>query len=86
MFLKFVKEKGYHMAEGDYLSQRLVHLIDDKKRDELMIIYLESLAPMKLTAADLARTGKAASQWEGIAEKLLQRTLKGMELVDEKAK
>lgn len=85
MFMKFIKEKGYHMAEGDYLSQRLLHYLDDK-RDELMIIYLESLAPMQLTAADLAPTGKAAGQWEGIAEKLLQRTLKGMELVDEKAK
>lgn len=85
-FLQFVKEKGYHMAEGDFLSQRLVHLIDDKKRDELMIIYLESLNPMQLTAADLAPTGKAASQWEGIADKLLQRAIKGMELVDEKPK
>jgi len=82
-FLQFIKDKGYRMAEGDFLSQRLVHLVDEKKRDELMIIYLESLKPMQLTAADLAPTGKAAAQWEGISEKLLQRALKGMELVKE---
>ncbi len=77
----FLASKGYKLVGDDVMTQRLVHLVDDKKRDELMIIYLENLAPVNLTAADLSPGGKAAAQWPGIAEKLLQRSLQGMELV-----
>lgn len=81
--MEFLKSKGFRMASDDVLTQRLVHLIDEKKRDELMIIYLEDLAPMKLTAQDLAPNGKSHSQWEQISAKLLERALLGMKLVSE---
>ncbi len=42
------------MASDNVLSQRLVHLVDEAKRNELMIIYMEDLSGMGLTAADLA--------------------------------
>jgi len=32
----FLEGKGYRMASDDVLSQRLVHLVDDAKRNELM--------------------------------------------------
>ena len=50
------------------------------KRNELMIIYLEDLGAMKLTAADLAQGGKAAGQWEAISKDLLERATKNMKL------
>lgn len=40
----FLTSKGYRMASDDLLSQRLVHLVDEAKRNELMIIYIEDLS------------------------------------------
>ncbi|MGH9843021.1 MAG: hypothetical protein ACREEM_30145 [Blastocatellia bacterium] len=69
----FLESKGYRMASDETLSQRLVHLTDESKRNELMMIYLEDLSSLKLTASDLAPGGRAAAQWEEIANALLQR-------------
>ncbi len=74
----FLTGKGYRMASDEVLMQRLVHLVDEAKRNELMVIYMEDLSPMKLTVADLAKDGKAAAQWDEIAKGLLERASKGM--------
>jgi hypothetical protein len=76
----FLEKKGHRMASDEVLSQRLVHLVDKQKRNELMVIYMEDLAAMKLTAKDLAPDGRAAAQWEDIAKSLLERAVKGMEV------
>lgn len=76
----FLAGKGYILGSDEVLSQRLVHLVDQSKRSELMIIYLEDLGPMKLTAADLAKGGKAAGEWEATSAKLLERALKDMKI------
>jgi hypothetical protein len=77
----FLEGKGYRLAGDDALSQRLVHLVDEAKRDELMIIYREDLGAMGLTAADLAPGGRAADRWEEIARGVLERAQKGMEVL-----
>ena len=76
----FLESKGYRMASDETLSQRLVHLADERKRNELMIIYLEDLSAMGLAAADLAKDGKAATRWDQISKELLERALKNMEM------
>jgi hypothetical protein len=76
----FLQSKGYRMASDEVISQRLVHLVDERKRSELMIIYLEDLSAMGLTAADLAKDGKAAARWDQISKELLERSLKNMEM------
>src|SRR5262249_16209016 len=76
----FLEKKGHRMVSDDVLTQRLVHLVDEQRRNELMIIYMEDLAAMKLTAKDLAPGGRAAAQWDDIAKGLLERALKGMEI------
>jgi hypothetical protein len=76
----FLEKKGQRIASGDILAQRLVHLVDEQKRAELMVIYMEDLAAMKWTAKDLAPDGRAADQWGDIAKGLLERALKGMEI------
>jgi hypothetical protein len=76
----FLESKGYRMASDDVLSQRLVHLIGEAKRDELMIIYMEDLSGMGLTAADLAEGGRAAAQWGVVSNGLLDRAVKGMKI------
>lgn len=74
----FLESKGYRLASDDVLSQRLVYLVDEEKRNELMIIYLEDLSAMKLTAADFEAGGSAASRWNEISSGLLERAVKGM--------
>ena len=76
----FLESKGYRLGSDEVLSQRLVHLVDEAKRNELMIIYLEDLSEMKLTAADLAKGGRAFDQWDAISKGLLERALKSMKL------
>ncbi len=74
----FLESKGYRLASDDVLSQRLVYLVDAEKRNELMIIYLEDLSAMGLTAADFETGGSAASRWDEISSGLLERATKGM--------
>lgn len=76
----FLESKGYRMASDDVLSQRLVHLVDEAKRNELMIIYMEDLSGMGLTAADLAEGGRAAARWTEISNGLLDRAVKGLKI------
>lgn len=76
----FLTSKGYRMASDDLLSQRLVHLVDEAKRNELMIIYIEDLSGMGLTAADLSPGGNAAARWDEVGKGLLDRALKNMKV------
>ena len=76
----FLTSKGYRLGSDDVLTQRLVHLADQEKRNELMIIYLEDLSARKLTAADFAPGGKAADEWKGISKGLLERATKNLKL------
>ncbi|MGH9767650.1 MAG: hypothetical protein ACREAB_09485 [Blastocatellia bacterium] len=77
----FLESKGYRLASDEVLSQRLVHLVDEAKRNELMIIYMEDLSGMGLTANDLAPNGRATAQWEDISTALLSRATKGMKVL-----
>jgi hypothetical protein len=64
--------QGYKMPPG-MMSVRLVHLLDEQKRKELMIIYGENLKPTGFTAADLKKGGKAENSWPMIEDDLLVR-------------
>ena len=76
----FLAGKGFRMAGSEIISQRLVHLVDEAKRNELMIIYTEDLSDTGLTAADLNEGGSARARWNEIAQGLLDRALKNMKL------
>lgn len=76
----FLEGKGYRMAGDDLMWRRLVHFPDESKRDELMIIYLEDLGGMGLTAADLTGEGGAAARWPEISRQLLKRATKGIKV------
>jgi hypothetical protein len=77
----FLESKGYRWSSDEILSQRLVHLVDEAKRNELMIIYAEDLSGLGLTAVDLATGGSAAARWDEISKGLLDRALNGMKLM-----
>jgi hypothetical protein len=67
--------KGYRMPEG-MMYVRLVHLLDEQKRKELMIIYGEDVAQSGFTAAEIQPGGKAHDRWLSIAQGLLERAEK----------
>ena len=67
-----VLAKGYKMPAG-MMYVRLAHLLDEQKRNELMIIYGEDLASTGFAAANLRVSGKAHDQWPAIEKGLLQR-------------
>ena len=49
------------------------HLLDEQKRKELMIIYIEDLTPTGFSAADLQKGGKAYDRWPAIEKDLIER-------------
>src|SRR5688572_29207745 len=74
------EKKGLRMLGTELISQRLVHLVDQAKRNELMIIYVEDLTGTGLTAADLSEGGSARARWPEISQGLLDRALKNMKV------
>jgi hypothetical protein len=72
-----IRAKRYKMPAG-MMYVRLVHLLDEQKRKELMIIYGEDLAPTGFTAADLKKGGKAYDQWPVIEKSLVERAKKAI--------
>jgi hypothetical protein len=76
----FLSAKGLKMIGTEFISQRLVHMVDQAKRNELMIIYIEDLSDTGLTAADLIEGGSARARWPEISQGLLDRALKSMKV------
>ena len=64
---------GYTFS-GDTLFKRFVWL-DEAKRNELMLIYSEDLAPWGYGVADLKPGGQAVTCWPALAEALHPRAL-----------
>ena len=64
--------KGYKMPEG-MMDVRLVHLLDEQKRKELMVIYGEDVSNTGFTATDLSEGGRAFSRWPVIENALIER-------------
>ena len=67
-----IAHAGYTMPAAT-MGVRLVHLLDEAKRKELMIIYVEDLAPTGFTPGDLGQDGKAHDRWPMIEEELIER-------------
>ena len=78
-----IRGKGYKLPAG-MMSVRLVHLLDEHKRKELMIIYAEDLAPTGLTAADLKKSGKAFDRWPELEKSLIKRAEEKIKVVQTK--
>jgi hypothetical protein len=76
-----IKAKGYKMPAG-MMYVRFVHLLDDSKRKELMIIYGEDLAFTGHTAGELHEGGRAYARWPAIAESLVSRAEKEIMIED----
>ena len=56
------------------MDVRLVHLLDEQKRKELMVIYGEDVSNTGFTATDLSEGGRAFSRWPVIENALIEST------------
>jgi len=74
-----IRGKGFTTPDG-MMYVRLVHLLDEKKRKELMIIYGEDVAPTGFTAPDLQKDGKAFDRWPAIDKGLIERAQENVAL------
>ncbi|HEV2707831.1 MAG TPA: hypothetical protein VGV59_18065 [Pyrinomonadaceae bacterium] len=72
----FLRGKGYEAGES-VMFQRFVRVLDETRRNEFIIIYVEDLSGTGLRAADFDEGGKAAAQKDRILEGLSARALKG---------
>ncbi len=72
-----VESHGYKLPSG-MMSVRLVHLLDEQKRKELMIIYSEDVTSTGLTASELRSGGPAHDQWAKIEKGLIERAEKSI--------
>lgn len=73
--LRLVEGDGYRMPNA-LMYVRLVHLLDEQKRKELMIMYAEDLASTGFTPSELSEGGSAHDKWPSIADGLLHRAEK----------
>lgn len=68
----FLRDNGYSWPDN-YAYARLVHLPDEARRQELLIIFIDDLAPSGLTADDLREGGDHADRWAEIEAAHLER-------------
>jgi hypothetical protein len=72
----FLETKGYRLAGEDIVYQRFIRLVDEARRNELLIIYYEDLSGTGLTAADLSEQGRAAGERAHVFQEVQKRALK----------
>jgi len=73
--VSFLEGKGYRAGEA-VLFQRFVRVVDEFKRNEFILLYIEDLSGIGFTATDFAEGGRAFSQKEKILQELSNRALK----------
>jgi len=76
--LQLVQQAGYQLPP-ETMSVRLVHLLDDTKRQELMFIYAEDLSLSGTSVAALQAAGGEA-KWPELRAALIQRATQRIQL------
>jgi hypothetical protein len=74
-----IRNQGYKLPDG-IMAVRLVHLLDEQKRKELMIIYAEDVTPTGFTAVQMGPHGNASNRWPTIEQGLIARAEQQIEL------
>ena len=72
-----LQSRGFTLPTG-MMSVRLVHLLDQQKRKELMFIYSEDVASTGLAVSALRNGGHAHDQWPKFEKDLIKRAEKSI--------
>jgi len=70
---------GYKLP-AERMSVRLLHLVDESRRKELMIIYAEDLVPSGYSASQLLDGKEPGPEWKNIEHGLVERAKKRIKL------
>ncbi|MGI9262371.1 MAG: hypothetical protein ACR2QR_10075, partial [Woeseiaceae bacterium] len=76
---KFAADRGYNMPTN-YMYARLVHIPDELSRRELLIIFIEDLAPTGLTGESLREGGTNEDRWKEFEKAHLEKVDHNMSL------
>lgn len=76
---QIVAKAGYKLP-AEQMNVRLVHLLDESKRKELMFIYAEDLAPTGYTAAQLLDGKEPRPEWAPLEKALVERAQQRIQL------
>jgi hypothetical protein len=77
--VSFLEGKGYEPDGMDVVFERFIRLVDDARRNELLIVYYENLKAAGLTAAELSDDARAADR-ERIFREVRERALKSFKV------
>ena len=76
---QMLSRAGYKLP-AERMSVRLVHLVDESRRKELMVIYAEDLAPSGYTAAQLRDGNEPRPEWKAVEQGLVERAMSRIKL------
>ena len=76
---QMLSRAGYKVP-AERMSVRLVHLVDESRRKELMVIYAEDLAPSGYTAAQLRDGEEPRPEWKVVEKGLVERAMSRIKL------
>jgi hypothetical protein len=74
-----VQRAGY-ILPAEMMNVRLVQVLDEAKRKELMFIYAEDLAPTGYSSAQLLDGEQTRPEWQPIQKQLVERAMKRIRL------
>ncbi len=72
MARQFLASKGY-VFPREFAYARLVYLTDESRQKELLLIFIDDLAPRGLTAAELEEGGAQHARWPEVEKAHLDR-------------
>lgn len=73
----FTDERGFPVPK-DYIWSRFAYVPEDSARHEMLILQVEDLTSMGLTAPSLRQDGANAEDWEGLLDSHLLKLEKGI--------
>jgi hypothetical protein len=80
MARQFLASKGYAYP-SEVLYARLVYLTDETRNKELMVIFMDDLTQLGLTAAELQEDGAHAARWPEVEKAHLDRVENTLEVL-----
>ena len=64
-----------HTLPPDTVNSRLVHLPDASRRSEVIVIYIEDMAPLGKTSSEFLVDGKVSDAWAPVGRGVLERAM-----------
>ncbi|NNF60579.1 MAG: hypothetical protein HKN06_04520 [Gammaproteobacteria bacterium] len=79
MFRQLLGSNGYTLPDN-FSYSRMVYLTDESRQKELMIIFIDDLAPLGLTGSELKPDGARAQRWPEIEQRHLDKVRRTLEV------